>query len=212
MIRIVKVIFVYSCLLILLSSCAMRQVEEGRGQGQNVVAPLNCIAVLPATSSTDGDETINYEQAQSLEKGAFYASQVLRAQLQGHPKVKILTSHQLSTLTSEVSGGISGTIAALSKKLDCQGVLLTYVSRFQQREGTDYSVESPAAVELLMVLRDGTSGRVLWSGDFSERQQSLLSNILSFSKAQKRGFKWVSAEQLMEQGIKHRLDQCPYLQ
>ncbi|BCL61137.1 hypothetical protein DGMP_18300 [Desulfomarina profundi] len=62
-----------------------------------------------------------------------------------------------------------------------------------------------------MVLRHVKTGAVLWSADFKETQESLLSNILSFNKAQSRGFKWISVEELLEQGIRERLAQCPYL-
>ncbi len=52
---------------------------------------------------------------------------------------------------------------------------------------------------------------VLWSADFDETQESLMSNILAFNKAQSRGFKWVSVENLVRQGIKERIADCPYL-
>jgi len=175
------------------------------------VLPLSCIAVLPASSAADLDATISYAKAQALEEGAAYANEVIDRQLRGNPKVRIVNSFQVNSLVSDVSGGISGTVAALGQKLQCDGVLLTSVSRFQQREGTEYSVDAPAAVDLSMVLRHSERGNILWSADFREEQGSLLSNLFSFSKAYKRGFKWVTAEQLMEQGIKERLGDCPYL-
>jgi hypothetical protein len=179
---------------------------------QTPILPLSCIAVLPASTSADQDATINYAKAQSLEEGAAYATDVIDRELRGNPKVHIISSFQVDSLVSHVSGGISGTVAALGQKLKCDGVLLTTVSRYQQREGTEYSAESPAAVDFSMVLRHSERGNILWSADFREEQESLLSNLFSFSKAQKRGFKWVTAEQLMEQGIIERLDACPYLQ
>jgi hypothetical protein len=90
-------------------------------------------------------------------------------------------------------------------------VLLTTVRRYQQREGTEYAADSPASVNFSMALRRTDNGNVLWSTEYREKQQSFLSNIFSFTKAKDRGFKWVSVEQLMTQGIKERLAQCPYL-
>ena len=52
---------------------------------------------------------------------------------------------------------------------------------------------------------------MLWTADFRETQESLLDNILTYNKAQSRGFKWVTVEQLVEQGVKDRLATCPYL-
>jgi hypothetical protein len=167
--------------------------------------------VLPAGTSVGNDDTIDYAEAQSLEEGATYATDVMRRVLQGDPRVRILNANQVATLAPEIDGGMTGTIAAIGQKLNCEGVLQTTVRRYQQREGTEYAVDEPAAVDFSMVLRHAGTGRVLWSTDFREEQQSLLSNIFSFSKAKSRGFKWVTVEQLMEQGMKQRLDKCPYL-
>ena len=174
--------------------------------------PLSCIAVLPASTSVDETDTVHYEKAQALEQGAAYATDVMQKLLEGKPKVRILTENQLVAYGSDISGGISGTIASLGQKLNCDGVLLTTVRQYRQRQGTGYSVDSPAAVDFFMVLRHSTDGNILWSADFREEQQSVLSNIFTFGKAKSRGFEWVTVEQLMEQGIQERLEDCPYLQ
>jgi hypothetical protein len=199
------------CVVLLLSSCSSKSDNAGDRQVQVSVEPLSCIAVLPARTSVDQDDTIVYAEAQSLEQGATYATGLIKDTLKGNPKVRILNSNQVAALVPEISGGISGTVAALGQKLNCDGVLLTTVRRYTQREGTEYSVDSPAAVDFNMVLRDSGNGNVLWSAEFREKQESFLSNIFSFSIAKSRGFKWITVEELMEQGIKERLDECPYL-
>ena len=209
--KIVSLILFDGCTLILLSSCSSKTESVGSRQLQAPVVPLSCMAVLPARTSVDQDETVVYAEAQSLEQGASYATDIMRRELKGNPKVHFLSSNQVAALAPEISGGISGTVAALGQKLNCDGVLLTTVRRYTQREGTEYSAESPASVDFFMVLRDSSNGNVLWSADFREKQQSFLSNIFSFSKAKSRGFKWITVEELMEQGIKERLDECPYL-
>jgi len=197
---------------LLLASCSSQSGGIEEAQGLKTLAPLSCIAVLPAGTSVGAGETVDYDEAQSLTKGAAFATDILRQELQGNPKVRILSENQVATLVPEISGGISGTVALLGKKVQCDGVLLTTVRRYVQREGTEYSVDAPAAVDFSMVLRHSGAGNVLWSTDFREQQESFLDNILSFSKAKKRNFKWVTAEQLMEQGIKERLNECPYLE
>ena len=180
-------------------------------QGQAPLEELSCIAVLPATATAGKDDTLVYTEAQSLEEGAEYATVILNNELQGKPGIKVVNPNQLAALVPEITGGRTGTVTAVGKKLNCGGVLMTTVNRYQQREGTEYSADAPASVEFTMVLRYSKNGNVLWTTDYREKQESFLSNILSFSKAKKRGFKWVSAEQLMEQGIKQRLSECPYL-
>ncbi len=200
------------CAVVLLSACSSQStIDSGLLTTANLV-PLSCIAVLPASTSVVKDETIDYEKAQALEKGAAYATEVMQQQLQGKPRVLIVGAPQLAAYGPDISGGISGTVAALGQKLDCDGVLLTTVLQYRQRQGTEYSVDAPAAVDFHIVLRHSTDGNILWSTDFREEQQSVLSNIFTFGKAQSRGFKWVTVEQLMEEGMKDRLKDCPYLQ
>jgi hypothetical protein len=194
-----------------MSSCSSPSGNRGNNQDKASLVPLSCIAVLPAGTSVSEDETIGIEEAQSLEKGAAYATDVMRNELKDHPDVRIMSSNEVSSLIPEISGGKIGTVIALGQKLNCDGALLTTVYRYKQREGTEYAADSPAAVNFSMVLRHTKNGNVLWSADFREKQQSFLSNIFSFTQAKKRGFKWISVEELMEQGIKERLNDCPYL-
>ena len=200
------------CLIILtLTSCS----SKNGGSSQDVqapVQPLSCIAVIPAVTSVDKDDTVRYEEARLLEKGASYATTVLVDELSGNAKVRLINSAMMSDAVREVSGGVSGTIKALGEKVNCEGVLITTVRRFVQRDGTELAVDTPASADFKMVLRHAPTGAMLWSADFQETQEPLLSNIFSYSKAQKRGFHWVTAEELLQQGLTQRLAECPYLQ
>ncbi|MFW2366984.1 MAG: hypothetical protein ACN4GW_11240 [Desulforhopalus sp.] len=208
--KLYKLFILCSCIVLLLSSCS--STPESSSEMRSPLVPISCILVLPAGTSVDKDETIHYQEAQSLEKGAALATSVLGETLAGHEKVRILTSSQLSELVPGVSGGISGTAAVLGEKTNCDAVLVTTVRKFKQREGTDYSVDSPASADVRMVLRHAANFNVLWTADYRETQESFLKNIFSYSKMQKRGFKWITVEELLEQGIKDRLAECPYLQ
>jgi hypothetical protein len=194
-----------------MASCSSTSGNRGNNQEKASFVPLSCIAVLPAGTSVSEDEKIEIDEAHSLEKGAAYATEVMRNELKDHPDVRIMSSNEVSSLIPEISGGQIGTVIALGQKTNCDGVLLTTVYRYKQREGTEYAADSPASVNFSVVLRHTKNGNVLWSADFREKQQSFLSNIFSFTQAKKRGFKWISVEELMEQGIKERLNDCPYL-
>ena len=101
------------CLLVLgLSSCS---IMSGGEEVQVPVQPLSCIAVLPAATSVDNDDTISYEDARLLEKGAAHATSFMADELSENPKVRLINSAQMSHAVSEVSGGLSGTVAALGK-------------------------------------------------------------------------------------------------
>lgn len=209
MINTIKISLTLCLLVFCLSSCST--MNSGGKEIQAPVQPLSCIAVIPAVTSVDKDDTISYEEARLLEKGAAHATSYMADQLSGNPKVRLINSAQMSHAVKEVSGGISGTIAALGEKMNCEGVLITTIRRYVQRDGTELAVDAPASADFKMVLRHAPTGTMLWSADFQETQESLLSNIFSYNKMQKRGFHWITAEELLEQGLKERLDECPYL-
>lgn len=200
---------VVAVLVFLLSSCAL---PPGAKQVALPLEPLNCIAVLPAITSVNQDDSVEYRQAKSLDSGAAFVSQILQAELAGHPKVLLVSESQLDNLVPEVAGGLSGMVSSIGEKLNCEAVLITTVHRFQQREGSEYAIDTPASAEVDLVLWHTAKKKVLWSGDFEETQESLFSNLFSYNKMFSRGFKWLTVEQLVEEGVKERLGQCPYLQ
>jgi hypothetical protein len=205
--RLSRILVLCSCAVFLLAGCSAKT----GGDSSNAPAPLqplSCIAVLPAGTSADKEETLSLEGARALETGATLATTVLARELAGRAAVRILSSGQVAP---EISGGISGMAAEIGKKVNCQGVLLTTVRRFKERVGTEYASEEPASVDLKMVLLHAETGAVLWTADVRETQESFFENILSFDKMQRRGFKWITAEQLLEEGMAERLTTCPYL-
>ena len=133
--KIARLILFYSCAVILLSSCSSQSDSVGTRQVQEPMEPLSCIAVLPARTSVDQDNTIVFAEAQALEQGASYATDIIKRELKENPKARFLTSNEITALVPEISGGISGTVAALGQKLNCDAVLLTTVRRYTQREG-----------------------------------------------------------------------------
>ncbi|MEE4135356.1 MAG: hypothetical protein V2I32_04705 [Desulforhopalus sp.] len=200
---------VVAVLVFFLSSCAL---PPGGKQVALPLEPINCIAVLPAITLVNQDDSVEYRQAKSLERGAAFVSQILQAELTGHPKVLLVGESQLDKLVPEVAGGLSGMVSSIGEKLNCEAVLVTTVHRFEQRQGSEYAVDAPASAEVDLVLWHTAKKTVLWSADFQETQESLLSNLFSYNKMFSRGFKWLTVEQLVEEGVKERLGQCPYLQ
>ncbi len=201
-------IFAVCYVSIFLASCS-----AGIGDHTEKQAPLktlSCVAVMPAGSSVDKEDAGDSENARSLVNGAAFVTEIMARQLNGNNRVRLVNSQKAASLAPEVSGGLSGMVGTIGKQLGCDGVLITTVRRFKQRGGTEYASDDPASADLHMALLH-TSGAVLWTADYRETQESLLDNVLSFDKMQARGFKWLSVEQLVEQGLAERLATCPYL-
>jgi hypothetical protein len=132
----------------------------------------------------------------------------LQQELGANPKARIVTASQLG---NEVMGSQAMTIDHASQITGCDAVMMTTVYKFKQRQGTTYAADQPASASFDMRLYNARTSSVIWAADFSETQESLLSNILSFGKAQSSGFKWITVENMVSQGIKERLAACPYL-
>lgn len=198
------------CLASFLASCS--GVGGTASTGQSVATEVvSCIAVIPARTVNDEDGKMQAAQLKVLREGAMQADMILAHELSGNDKVQMVDPSRFNALNRDTVSGLSSAITAVGEGMQCDTVLVTTIHRYKQREGGEYAVDSPASTSFNMRLYDAQSKKVIWAADFNETQESLLSNILSFGKAQQRGFKWITVEELLTQGIKERLAECPYL-
>ena len=192
-------------------SCSTKNGGSGDTSVKNV-QPLASIVVLPAEAISGQNPEAGSESKDNLKKGTDLVDITMTQETTDFRNVRVLSSGQVEDLMKEDSEFVtSDTIKHLGSVLHCDAVLVTTVSRYRQRVGGEYAAESPASASFQIRLVDVKTKAVLWSTDFDETQESLLSNLLTFNKAQSRGFKWISVESLVTKGIKDRLANCPYL-
>ena len=104
---------------------------------------------------------------------------------------KIVKEKLKSALTERGIGYSEGT--------EKQPYIHVYIFRFQERRGGNLAVDRPAGVGLHMHLMEGTViGRTFV---FDEDQQSLSQNVLGIGKFFRRGAKWITVDELAEEGI-----------
>ena len=175
------------------------------------VQKLSCLIVLPTETPVVTDTKMKYASAQNLQKGAVFMDKVIAAELRDFPGSRLLNAAQVDGLTTGIVSNKMDMIKKIGKELKCDAILTPNLSRFHQREGGEFAADSPASAAFTLELIRIDDGRVLWRGNFDETQESLLSNLFSFDKAQSRGFKWITVEDLVRQGIHEKLASCPYL-
>lgn len=163
---------------------------------------------FPVMTDPTSSEELTYQSAANLEKGAAYVDQELREALRGHNNVRILSQRQLTSLLPVTEMSTEALLKSVRSELKCNAVLLTTLSRYVQRVGGNYGVDSPASVAFSMKLYDTSDASVIWSATFDETQKSFMSNIMS---AHKYGLKWLTVEELVTLGIGEKVAQCPYL-
>ncbi len=192
------------------SACSGKKGDQAEDK---VVAlqPLTGIVVMPTVITKEALGAMG-KGSSTLDRGAGFVDGVIASELGRNEKVHIVTERQLDALLNDAAGARLEQMKALGAKLDSNAVLDITVTRFHDRDGSDLSVNTPASAAFQMVLTHVDTGMVLWAASFDETQEALSSNLLSLGKARNRGFKWITVEDLVRQGVKERLADCPYLQ
>jgi len=97
----------------------------------------------------------------------------------------------------------------LKRAFGVDAVLYGTVYRFVPRVGGTRGAVKPAAVWFKLELKT-PAGDLLWSGTYDEIQRSLSEDLGSFQRTSERGFRWLSAEQLVEYGAVQLVRRIPH--
>lgn len=198
------------CLLIPLSGCAVDHSSETKQAAE--LPQLSCVAVLPTMVPVSASKKLSVENRKALDDGAMYIDSQLQAGIGGKSTFKVLANNRVDALLNNPWGGRIDQLQTIAKATGCGAVLETSISRYRQRVGNEMSAEVPAAAAFSMELIAVETGTVIWSTSYDETQQALFDNILSFSTAERRGFKWLSVQELIDDALKRRMAEFPYFQ
>lgn len=208
--KITGILLMVLCCSLLLSACSGKKGEQSEEKTVNI-QPLSGIVVMPVI--------VTKEAVASMGKGemtpasiAGFVDELIVTELGKNDNVHIVQEKQLDALLTDAAGGRLAQMKVLGAKMASDAVLEITVTRYRQREGSEMSVNAPASAAFDMVLTNVETGRVLWAASFDETQEALSSNLLSIGKVKNRGLKWITVENLVRQGVKERLADCPYLQ
>ncbi len=196
-------------LSLILAGCGARN-KVTLEQGPPCV--LTCIAVLPAVSAFNYDNSpVSSEQAKSLDKGVLAMNALLRQKFKGRKGFRLVSDGQISGFTEAMPLKALARARMIGGKVGCNAVLATTVRRYRERVGGKYTAEEPAAVAFDVRLIEVDNGRVLCEGKYNEVQESLMENLFALAKAQQRKFAWVTAADLMRDGLNEKLSACSCL-
>ncbi|WP_456386646.1 hypothetical protein [Desulfolithobacter sp.] len=198
-------------LILVLAGCgAPKSVPTG---GDTLVSDyqIRCITVLPARKPQSPDKDMSPEAAAEMARGVSVLDQLLREHLAGCCDVRFVSGHQLAGLGEGLEAGEQALVSEAGKRFGCNAVLEVFLERYQERVGGEYAVQQPASVAFSYRLVGVDSGEVLCRGTFDEVQQSVAENIFAFGKARQRGFTWVTAGELLREGLREKFSGCSYL-
>ncbi len=100
-------------------------------------------------------------------------------------------------------------LAKVGASVGADAVLAGKIYRFQERDGTGFSVNTPASVAFELDLVLVSDARVVWYGHFDETQQSLFEDLFQWNTFWKRKAMWITAEQLALEGLNSVFETFP---
>ena len=100
-------------------------------------------------------------------------------------------------------------IINLGEDYNADAVLAGYIYRFRERNGSRFSVETPASVAFIFHIISVSGQRIVWTGKFDETQQSLFENLLQIKTFIKRKASWITAEQMADDALTDLIEALP---
>ena len=210
----------------LLTGCVSKNSGGANTLRGKAVSDLKKIAVVPFQAVTSGDPAVRFVRCPVC--GTTFRA----CNFAGNPEKKIEKNflkglesfEQYSLIPSGYVDGaykrVSTTLFGKShleiltevgKEIGADGIIAGYLFYYMDRKGFDYSVKRPASVAFcvhLIRVKDGVS---VWKGVFDKTQSSLMENIFDISSFIKSGGKWITAEELSQEGVKKILKDFPNL-
>lgn len=172
---------------------------------------VTCIGVLPVAIAGNFDEIVSAAEKKQLQNGVHILNELLKKQFISRSDVRLVSDGQISGMGKNLPAQPLARARVIADRLSCNTVLETTLRRYKDRVGGQYTAKNPASVAFDFRLIAIPEGVVLCSGTFDEVQQSVMENLYNFKSATERGFTWVTAEQLMREGLRARFSECPYL-
>jgi len=210
----------------LLAGCVSKNAGEANALHRKAVSGLKKIAIVPFQAITSDDPDVRIIRCPVC--GTTFRT----CSFEGNPEKRIEeiflkgieSSDQYSLIPSGYVDGVYKRVSAalfgksplvilteVGKEVAADGIIAGHLFYYMERKGFGYSVEEPASVAFCVHLIRVSDGRSVWKGVFDKTQSSLMENIFNILPFIKGGGKWVTAEELSQEGIKEILEGFPGL-
>jgi TolB-like protein len=124
------------------------------------------------------------------------------------PNWQIVSESEVREVAQTLPSAVEATrLRQIGQMVYADAVLTGRVQRYRERVGDEWGAKSPASVAFVVELIDVRRGDVVWSARFDETQKSLSENIFAIGDIGQRGVRWLSAEQLTQEGVKKAIAQ-----
>ena len=145
-------------------------------------------------------------------QGELFMTKTLRRLLQADPEVQWITSmaQDLNFLSQPNSRKeLIRSLQKVGRQYNADGLLVSYLYAFRDRQGGALGAELPAYVAFEIVLVSVGAGRLVWQQKFAETQEPLNENLFKLGTFIKRKGRWVTAREMATQALKDILETYP---
>lgn len=194
--------WILSALFLFLSSCVFGPGNFRSSQSTDLESrKIKRIAILPVAvlpAQAKGSQT----------DPASILTDQLHSTMAALPNWQIVSDRETKELAGQIGQGSDATRAKkLGELVYADAVISGRVLRYREREGEELGVKNPASVAFVLELWDAKRGDLIWSARFDETQKPLTENIFAIGEFARRGARWLSAEELMLEGVKKAVQQ-----
>jgi len=119
------------------------------------------------------------------------------------PNWQIVSEREVRDVAQSVApGGDTARLRKIGEMVYADAVIVGRMQRYRERVGDEWGAKSPASVAFVLDLIDVRRGDVIWSARFDETQKPLSENIFALGQIGQRGIRWLSADQLTQEGVR----------
>lgn len=135
-------------------------------------------------------------------------ARIIYSAMNAMPNWQIVSDSEVREVSQTISAtGEAARLRQLGEMVYADAVIVGRVRRYRERVGDEWGAKSPASVAFTLDLVDVRRGDVIWSASFDETQKSLSENIFALGDISARGVRWLTAEQLAQDGVKKAVAQ-----
>lgn len=208
--RKISTFFLAGSILLAMGACGQK--KESSVIPRDPQVALTCIGVMPVVISAEVTAEESLRDAKELKDGVKTFNVILQDAFRNRKDIRFVSKAQLDAMEDAGGADLLSRARRAGSYLSCNGVLEMTLWRYKDRIGGAYTAKEPASVSFTYRLVDVNSGNMLCQGRFDEEQQSVMENLYNFGRARSRGFTWITADELLREGVMSKLEECSYLQ
>jgi hypothetical protein len=149
------------------------------------------------TSPPPSEKKLSEQELSELLAKQIYAT------MASMPGWQIVSESEVKDVAQGVpAGDDTARLRKIGEMAYADAVIVGRMLRYRERVGDEWGAKSPASVTFVIELTDVRRGDVIWYGRFDETQKPLSENIFALGDIGQRGIRWLSAEQLTQEGVR----------